>query len=161
MNPREAERRFFLQPGQIFVSDEPYRVFTVLGSCVAVCVWDAVRGFGGMSHQIYPRAQDGRGGSAFGAQAVPHLLRLLGEMGARREDLRAHVVGGGTNPLLDSRIGEENAALAEAILTTARIAVVSRDVGGQLGRKVAFATFSGEIAVYKIERIRETDWYGR
>ena len=51
--------------------------------------------------------------------------------------------------------------VAEEILARARVAVVSRDVGGLLGRKVAFSTFSGEIAVYKIERIRETDWYGR
>ncbi len=161
MEPREAERRFFLQPGQIFVSDEPYRVFTVLGSCVAVCAWDPRRGCGGMSHQIYPRALEGPGGAAFGAQAVPHLLRLLVELGAKREDLRAHLVGGGANPSLGSTIGDENVALAEEILARARVAVVSRDVGGLLGRKVAFSTFSGEIAVYKIERIRETDWYGR
>ena len=158
MIPRETARRFFLQPGQIFVSDEPYRVFTVLGSCVAVCVWDPGRGFGGMSHHIYPR---GRGGSAFGTQAVPHLLRLLCRMGSRREDFRAHLVGGGTNSRVEGAVGEENVAVAEDVLARHRVVVVSRDVGGALGRKVAFSTFSGEIAVYKIERIRETDWYGR
>ena len=52
-------------------------------------------------------------------------------------------------------------AVAEDVLARHRVVVVSRDVGGALGRKVAFSTFSGEIAVYKIERIRETDWYGR
>lgn len=161
MDAPEEERRFFLQPGHIFVTDEPYRVFTVLGSCVSVCLWDGVRGLGGMNHHIYAYPWGGRRGAAFGAHAVPHLVRLLLEMGARREDLRAHVVGGGTNPLMNSTIGGDNAALAEEILKNARIAVVSRDVGGQLGRKVAFSTFSGEIAVYKIERIRETDWYGR
>ncbi len=156
-----SERKFFLQAGQIFVSDEPYRIFTVLGSCVAVCVWDLERGFGGMSHHIYPRAPRGRGGSAFGAQAVPHLLRLLLDLGSRRENLRAHLVGGGAHPRMGGDVGQENVDVAEGVLARQRIALVSRDVGGPMGRKVAFSTFSGEIAVYKIERIRETDWYGR
>jgi hypothetical protein len=32
--------RYYLHTGQVFATDEPYAVTTILGSCVAVCLWD-------------------------------------------------------------------------------------------------------------------------
>ncbi len=40
----------FLHPDRMFVSDEPTSVTTILGSCVAVCLWDTARRIGGINH---------------------------------------------------------------------------------------------------------------
>lgn len=159
MDATTGERRFFLQPGYIFASNEPHFVYTVLGSCVAVCLWDSDLHCGGMNHHIYARPWAGQRNAQFGTLAVPHLLRLLRDMGCRAENLRAHVIGGAENPEITNDIGRDNVEVAETILERHRVRVVSRDIGGLLGRKVVFHTASGEVVVYKLDRIRETDWY--
>ena len=154
----EAEK-FFLQPGFIFASQEPYLIHTVLGSCVSVSLWDSIQGFGGMNHYIYGRAKPGQANGKYGDAAILHLIRLMRELGSRREDLRAHIIGGAQNPVLNSRIGEENARVAQEILAAKGIQVVSQDVGGNLGRKVIFNSGTGEVFVYKVQQVRESDWY--
>jgi len=50
---------------------------------------------------------------------------------------------------------------AENWLKKYNIPIVSRDTGGQLGRKVIFDNNEGEIIVYKLKKIRTEDWYGK
>ena len=56
-------RAAYLQPGQLIAAPEPLEISTVLGSCVAVCLWDRRRGQGGANHFLLP--------SHGGAQASP------------------------------------------------------------------------------------------
>src|SRR5438067_1584935 len=44
----------FLLPGQMFASRQPTTVTTILGSCVAVCLWSPRTGGGGMNHYLLP-----------------------------------------------------------------------------------------------------------
>ncbi len=39
-----------IMPGEYFVSQDPMIVYTVLGSCVSVCIRDTVLAIGGMNH---------------------------------------------------------------------------------------------------------------
>lgn len=43
-----------LLPGEFYVSDDDLVVETVLGSCVAACVYDPSQGIGGMNHFLLP-----------------------------------------------------------------------------------------------------------
>ena len=49
-----ARRTVYLHPGQVFVSPDPTEVTTILGSCVAVCVFDPVLRLGGTNHYLLP-----------------------------------------------------------------------------------------------------------
>lgn len=150
---------YYLNTGAIFVSGQEYLVSTVLGSCVSVCIWDSRGNAGGMNHYIYSNAKNGVRNSKYGDISINHMLNLLFKMGAIRNNLKAHIVGGGQNPNLTSNIGEENIAIAEEILRRNRITIVTRDIGGQTGRKVIFNNISGEILVYKGINVRKSDWY--
>ena len=44
----------YLHPGKSFACAEPTAVMTILGSCVAVCLWDSVAAAGGMCHFVLP-----------------------------------------------------------------------------------------------------------
>lgn len=154
-----TEERYFLQPGYIFASEQPYLIHTVLGSCVSVCLWDEIKEAGGMNHFIYGRSKPGFHTARYGDVSVTHLIRLMLEMGCRNINMKAHIIGGGQNPQLDSRIGTENVSVAEEILKKNRIDVVTRDVGGKTGRKLIFNNVTGEILVYKGISIRRNDWY--
>src|SRR3972149_9955326 len=46
--------RIYLPPGQLFASAERAAVSTILGSCVAVCLWDPILKIGGINHYLLP-----------------------------------------------------------------------------------------------------------
>jgi len=154
-----TEEKYFLEPGYIFVSEQPYFIHTVLGSCVSVCIWDSVRKIGGMNHFIYGRAGEGLYNAKYGDVSTAYLVHLMLKAGCRKYDMKAHIAGGGHNSELNSRIGDENVAVAEEILKKNLIQIMTKDVGGQTGRKLVFNNITGEIIVYKGINVRRIDWY--
>lgn len=137
---------FYLPPGLMHVAVEPTAITTILGSCVAVCLWDAAAGIGGMNHYLLPNSESPlHGNPRYGPFAIHALIDALGCSGARVSRLQAKVFGGATMlPLrTTNQIGTRNAALAFELLDAARIPVVAHDVAGGRGRKVIFHTDDG------------------
>ena len=82
--------------GDCLVSGNKDDLFcTILGSCVAACIYDPVAGIGGMNHYLLPhaRASDGRN-TRYGDDALPRLLEQLCRAGALQHRLRAKLYGG-------------------------------------------------------------------
>jgi chemotaxis protein CheD len=146
----------FLHAGQFFVSAEAQSISIILGSCVAVCIWDPAKAIGGAVHYLLP-SWDGRGVSSprYGDVAVSVLLQRLLEAGANRANLRAKVFGGGRlfdslrepNSNKQQHIGNRNVEIALELLTKAQIPVVSTDVGMDRGQRIVFRTDSGDALV--------------
>jgi chemotaxis protein CheD len=142
----------YLQPGRLIVSSEPALITTILGSCVAICLWDDRLHVGGMNHYMLPFESPSRSGSPrFGTVAWKDLLGGMIELGARRENLHAAVFGGAVVMEIlrmdGEHVGERNVRLADALLAAERIRVVHRDVAGRRGRKVLYETDSGRFSV--------------
>jgi len=139
-----AERtKTYLQPGQIVAAVEPTTVTTILGSCVAVCLWDPVLGAGGMNHYLLPQwVGNGLSSPRFGNVAVQRLIDRLLSLGSSKKNLKAKVFGGAC--VLDAfrareeTIGSQNVEVANQVLAEAGIPVVNADVGGRRGRKLIF-----------------------
>ena len=145
----------FLHAGQIFVSTRSESVVLILGSCVAVCIWDSVNGIGGATHYLLP-AWDGRGvpSPRYGNVAISALLQKLADAGANTANLRAKVLGGGclfdvmreASPRRD-HLGSRNVEIALELLAKERIPVVSKEVGGDRGQRILFQTGTGQALV--------------
>lgn len=137
----------FLQPGQLIVCPEPAAITTILGSCVAVCLWDPRTSIGGMNHFMLPIPVTGHAVSPrFGNFAMQQLVERMQAAGARMSSLRAKVYGGASMfPVagLQTHLGAQNADLAIAFLNRAAIPIVERDLGGTRGRKLVFHTDEG------------------
>jgi chemotaxis protein CheD len=154
----ERERdlvRVYLQPGQLYASAQPSAVTTVLGSCVAICLWDPLTSVGGMNHYLLPFfAGAGHGSPRFGNAAMAQLLDRLQALGAARGRLQAKVFGGAcvleAFQAREGHLGEKNAGVAFKLLGDLGIPVVSRDVGGRSGRKLIFHTDLGSAWVAKL-----------
>lgn len=149
--PAAVERRqAYLHAGQLLVSPEPCRITTILGSCIAVCLWDPAAHVGGLTHFILPNwAGEGISSPKFGNVAIDTLRSELVRLGGRL--LRARVYGGAClsealNPGSSggSHLGQRNADFALEMLASLRIPVVEHNTGGSRGRKLIFHTDTGE-----------------
>jgi chemotaxis protein CheD len=151
----------YLPPGHIYLGREPSLIWTVLGSCVAVSVWDSRKMLGGMSHFLYPFTADRRKATArYGNVAIRYLVKMFLEDGTKGKNLKAQLFGGAQSDSADcSEIAKENLQMARMILKSYHIAVVSEDTGGTMGRKIVYNTQKNEAIVYKVNAIRRSDWY--
>lgn len=146
-------RKVYLHAGQLYAAGEPTEIVTILGSCVAVCLYDLSRGAGGVNHFMLP----GSGptpGPRYAKDAVDMLLAQLAALGARRGRLEAKLFGGasvlklGTDATRD--LGMRNIEAARLKLAEERIPVVNEDVGGNRGRKLVFSTADGTALVRQV-----------
>jgi len=143
-----ARSAVYLHPGQVFVSPDPVVVTTILGSCVAVCVFDPVRRVGGTNHYLLPHwVGNGVSSARFGNVAVRSLIEKMLALGVQKQNLQAKVFGGAC--VIDAfhgrgnHLGTKNSELAREALRQEGIPVVADDVGGRRGRKVIFHTDTG------------------
>jgi len=152
---------YFLEPGYVYFSRQPTTLRTVVGSCVAVCLYDRILQMGGMNHYLKPHINDqSKATPQYGNVAISALIRMMEEAGSRRRDVVAQVLGGGTPEEVQGEwVGQQNVSIAREILARKGIRIVSEDVGGSVGRKIVFDTGTGEIAVLKVHKLRATDWY--
>jgi chemotaxis protein CheD len=136
----------YLHAGQLSVAATPTAITTILGSCVAVCLFDPVTRIGGVNHFLLPLPVQRERSARFGTVAIPELVEAVVGAGASRGSLAAKVFGGASviGALAQGRrLGEENAILALRLLDEARIPVLDHDVGGSRGRKLVFFTDEG------------------
>jgi chemotaxis protein CheD len=141
-------KKAYLLPGQLFASAEPCQIKTILGSCVAICLWDQHRGTGGMNHFLLPFTHEGKPASLrYGDEATRVLLELLDGLGCRAPNLRAKIFGGAalfqTRDRYGVSLGAKNVAAALELMRKAGIPVVAQETGGPQGRKLIFNTDDG------------------
>ncbi len=150
----------FLYPAALFASKEPHRVSTILGSCVAVCLFDPTLNIGGINHFMLPFWNgQGLASPKYGNIAIEKLLEKMLSLGSKKHNLKAKVFGGGevieTN-ISQFHIGERNIQLALEMLDELKIPVIAKSVGGKLGRKIEYNTATGEVKQKYIERSMAT-----
>jgi chemotaxis protein CheD len=151
----DARASVYLHPGQVFASAEPATVTTVLGSCVAVCLWDPWTRIGGINHFLLPHwAGNGSSSPRFGNVAMQSLFERMLAIGARGAELEAKVFGGACVLAAfhrrPGRLGDQNVDHALRFLERRSIRVSAQDTGGRRGRKLVFHTEDGEAWVKEL-----------
>ncbi len=139
-------------PGEYFVAREQLAIMTVLGSCIAACLWDSRMRVGGMNHFMLPEGDAGDSSGRYGSYAMELLINEMMKLGARRETLQAKIFGGGQvmANFTALNVGERNARFVRDYLATERIPVVSEDVLDIYPRKVVFFPVTGKAMVKRL-----------
>jgi len=151
-DPRLSEPEHSVMPGEFYCSSEYEILSALLGSCVAICLWDRGRQVGGMNHFVLPRAPQGEACARYGDVAIACLVDRLMRLGARTETTQAKVFGGADVLTFGSQqsIGAANVAMALDYLRDYGISVAARRTGGKRGRLITFHTGTGEVLVRPI-----------
>lgn len=139
----------FLYPSAIFVHRKPHRISTILGSCIAVCLWDPLNHFGGMNHFMLPLWNgQGLASPKYGNIAIEKLISKMLQLGSKKGNLKAKVFGGSQRletQISAMEIGKRNTLLAREYLQDEKIPIVSSSVGGSKGRKIVFHSETGDV----------------
>lgn len=143
--------RIHVVQGEQYVDNNPDAVLTtILGSCIAACLWDPISGFGGMNHFLLPgdesqagEARTGNSSARYGVHAMELLVNALLRRGARRESLRAKLFGGARMIRGLTDVGNLNAGFAEKFLQAEGIPVEGGSLRGDYGRRIQFWPVGG------------------
>lgn len=152
----ETLLQHYLYPANLFAPSEDYMINTLLGSCVAVCLYDPINKKGGVNHFMLPLWNgDGLASPKYGNIAIEKLLEALLKVGAQKQHIIAKVFGGGE--VIESNhhyfnIGKRNIELAHSMLNDLRIPIKGESTGGKFGRKIQFNTLTGAVKMKYINR---------
>ncbi len=155
----------YLKPGEMFITQEPTVVTTLLGSCVAVTMFHPRRRIGAICHGLLPSCRDSDAslctrnctvGFKFMDCVIQRMLEQFKAFGMKAGEMEIKVFGGadmfgvpGTNGHRMT-IGRQNISVTRRILEEARLSVLAEDVGGERGRKIFFYTHTGEILLKRL-----------
>jgi chemotaxis protein CheD len=147
-----------IHPGEYYLTAADTIISTVLGSCIAVGIFDPAEGIGGLNHFMLPgelvRDELIRSPNAkYGMYAMELLINDLMKMGLRRERMRAKVFGGGAVLRIKggkTNIPRSNIDFAFEYLAKEGIPVLASDVGGREPRKIFFFARTGKVLLKRI-----------
>ncbi|MGK7397115.1 MAG: chemotaxis protein CheD [Candidatus Cyclobacteriaceae bacterium M3_2C_046] len=154
--PESAYQVHYLYPSHIFAESNTYQIKTVLGSCVAVCLWDPVLKIGGMNHYMLPLWNgEGLSSPKYGNVAIEKLIQKMVELGSNKHNLIAKIFGGSESFKQESfhfQIGRRNSQVALETLEKERIKITGKSLGGSEGRNIRFNTDTGEVFMKYIRK---------
>lgn len=167
--PLNNSRRIIIEPGEYYVSKEAAEVIsTLLGSCVAACLFDPVNRVFGMNHfllayrhhaQNQPVIQSDEG--RYGIYAMELLINDMMKKGAKRANLKAKCFGGGNVLRLredkENRqtVGDVNVEFIKEFVSNEKIPLISSCLGGIHGRNVHFVGTDYSVFIKKIGETQE------
>lgn len=141
-----------IKPGEWAVERER-PIATLLGSCVAVCMYDETQLLAGMNHFMLPQMKSGAHAGddvvLAGDACMEILLNAMLRRGAARHRIRAKAFGGGAviGHGVPGRggVGKRNADFAHAWLAREKIPLVAADLLGPWARKIVLVPATGDV----------------
>ena len=154
--------RVFLKPGDLYVSDIPTMVSTILGSCVALTVFNKRLKIGGICHAMLPKSPYAKEYYVFRYvdSSIFYMLSKFETLGIRKDEMEIKLLGGAD--VIDrmndetASIGQKNIAIALEIIRNESLQLTVTDVGGKMGRKVHFYTHTGKILLKRINSVHSS-----
>lgn len=154
-------RRVFLLPGSLYVATAPAVITTILGSCIAVCLWDRARHISGMNHFVLPLSTEpGEQSLRYGDVSIDQLVKNMRDTGSRIKDLRAKLFGGASVLSFGSAqktVGARNLDVALDRLHDYDIPVLAKRTGGRHGLLLRLNTLSGGVGLRPVSLGRMSD----
>ncbi len=160
-------KRVSLNPGEFHASAEAVTISTLLGSCVAACLYDPVNKIIGMNHFLLSNRRYSRDlpstlseAGRYGIYAMELLINDMMRLGAKRKNLRAKAFGGATIVSQSQEVGnfycvgQVNSKFIREFLENERIPLVAESLGGELGRVIHFSNGDFVVNVRKIRQDR-------
>jgi len=136
--------------GEIGVAGDGAVLRTFVGSCVGLVLFDGRRRIAGLAHIVLPESHGvGEPCGKYADTAIPEMIRRLDAVASGGPLRLAAKVGGARMFAFPAglAIGDQNVAAVERILAARGIPLLSRDCGGDRGRRASFDVATGVLQV--------------
>lgn len=148
-----------IMAGEYHVGFGERLIETVLGSCVAVCLWDQTNGIGGMNHFMLPGEDTSleNVSGRYGLYSMELLINDMMHRGSRRSLLAAKVFGAASVMSCVAKersVSAANERFVRQLLNNEGIPIACADLGGESGRRIAFFLDTGKV---KVRRLGQTE----
>jgi len=156
LSEKRLKKILVIHIGRYHASRQPMILQTVLGSCVACCLFDPIRRIGGMNHILLPGQADLRvfnEPARWGIHAMELLINRIMQIGGSRQCLQAKIFGGANlMPAIkpENGMGRKNIAFTRAFLENENIPILNQDVGGTDTRRIYFHTDTNDVYLKRI-----------
>jgi chemotaxis protein CheD len=147
-----------LPMGGVYASNKHLKITTLLGSCVAACLYDPVAKIGGMNHILLPgtmQAGDEGLATRYGVHAMELLINRIMKLGGSKQNLRAKVFGGAKMLSFAPGVIDIAAMNSEFILEFLKrehIPLEAYSLGGVSAVTVWFEPITGKVQIRRIPR---------
>lgn len=135
----EGKRAFKIHGGEcaIVLTKDKTAISTLLGSCVAVMLYDETAGVVAMNHFLLPVSVKTEESMKFGLYSMEMMINEMIRQGCSKKELKAKIAGGANVVKeIEKKVGEHNIRFALKFCEENKISVVSQDIGGNSGRVV-------------------------
>lgn len=154
-----------LNIGDMVLGRAPHTISTLLGSCLAITMYEPSRQIGAICHCALPKCRSAHKCYSGCGQAGKHVECAIGVM---LSHFRRHLIPtkdiqvklfGGANVLSQVTqhsgnwlIGSRNEKTARRIITRNGLTIRAADTGGERGRKILFDINTGKVSVARIRK---------
>jgi chemotaxis protein CheD len=156
------KRHVCIHIGEFHASRNPTVISTLLGSCVAVCLFDPVLRIGGMNHILMPGRADLKHfdtSARYGINAMELLINRIMNLGGSRLRLAAKIFGGAKTLSVISEeysMGRKNIEFVTEFLKNESIPIVNKDLGGNRSRRIWFHTDTHDVFLKRGRSVQYT-----
>lgn len=143
-NSNSGYKIYEIKAGEGMVTTETNAVLsTILGSCVAVCLFDQKKGVIGLKHFKLKEA---------GNFAVDKLIKEMIAAGAEQKNLKAKIFGADRimEPYSRLKAAESNTENVKSYLSFLNIQVIAENLGSNWGRKLFFFSQTKDVLLNRI-----------
>lgn len=160
--------RYYLKAGEMFIMEKPAMISTVLGSCIAVTLFNERLGFAGICHALLPHCKRKSYQSKiedlldhechkcseafkYADCSVSMMAEAFLRFGITPQETEVRLFGGAMmmshqkEPEGSMAVGHQNITIATKVIADCHLVLTSSDVGGSVGRKIIFNTKTGEV----------------
>ena len=170
--PKITLAHLYLKPGEMFILEMPTLVTTILGSCVAVTLYNRRLQVAAISHALLPHCRRrvyqnnvhdllhgecAKCSDAFKYVdcAVSMMIEAFSRFGITAAETQVQLYGGArmiaaqNQPGSMEPVGLQNSNVAQKVIADHRLTLYACDIGEAAGRKISFNTKTGDITLHK------------
>ena len=175
MTPHKSSLpRLYLKQCEMSILDHPALISTILGSCVAVTLYNSRLGIAAISHALLPHCRRhtyvnsvndlltddcSRCNDAFKYVdcSVSMMAETFARFGIRPAETQVQLYGGAKmfisgNENAPPSVGLQNSTVAKQVIADHGLTLFASDIGGSLGRKLYFNTQTGKVTLHRMAK---------
>lgn len=154
---QHATRKIFLHPGEFVFTESGTHVHTILGSCVAICLWNPLLKIGGMCHFLLPSrpagtVYKGEFDGRYGDEAMQLFDQAIKLHHTRYHEYQAEIFGGAnatasSTESIENLIGKRNIEKAKQLVSVRQIEIKTVQVSEARHQRIMMDFSTGHVRV--------------